>query len=84
MKLRARDPWGPGRRAGASVVGAVAGLLLINIWLAKRIAREATEIQETLDRVFENTPSFFDLPRTNSALERMTSALRDVRTEVGA
>jgi hypothetical protein len=64
--------------AGAVVVIAAA-LLLAIIALARRIVRQAHDIEAALDGARRNTEPLFDLAKTNLALERITRSLASLR-----
>ena len=69
------DGWVIGWTAGGAAV-AVAAALLIDINLrARRIAAQAREVAEGLERARANTARLFDVRSTNAALERTARAL---------
>lgn len=75
--------WVIGWIIGGAVVVVAATLLLAIIGLARRIARQATEIVEALDGTRENTEPLYDVTRTNLAIDRITRNLRSVREGLG-
>jgi hypothetical protein len=66
--------WTAGWVAGGAVVVVAAGLLLAIIGLARRIARQADEIAESLQATRGNTAPLFDLVGVNDHLDRITAA----------
>lgn len=74
-----RDPWILGWTLGGTVVAVAAALLLTIIGLARRIVRQAGDIEEALDGARENTSALFDLSAINLGLDRATRALRSMR-----
>jgi len=73
----ARSPhWRTGWRAGASVVGLAAGLLVTLILLARRIAGQAGDIQSGLQRSARATDGLWDVRQLNATLERILAAVR--------
>lgn len=75
----APSPWPLGWAIGGGVVALAAGLLLTAIALAKRIARQAGEIEAAIDGARENTGALFDLATTNLALDQTVRQVRAVR-----
>ncbi len=80
--LRTSTPWVIGWSIGGAVVAIAAGLLLAIIGLARRIVRQAGEIESALDGARENTSSLFAVSDTNATIERTTAYLRALREEV--
>ena len=72
--------WIVGWVIGALVVVVAAALLLVIIALGRRIVRQADEITAALDGARQNTAPLFEVKRTNLAIDRITRALRSVRT----
>jgi membrane-associated phospholipid phosphatase len=64
---------------GGAVVAVAAALLLTLIALARRIVRQAGEIEEAIDGARENTAALFDLSSVNLSLDQVTRELRAVR-----
>ena len=79
MRRALSNPWVAGWSAGVAVVLVAAGLLLAIIALARRIARQARDIERAIDGARENTTALFEVVETNATLERTTRALRAVR-----
>ena len=75
--------WVAGYAAGAVVVLIAATLLLAVIALARRIARQAGEIESALLASVANTESLFDLGQTNHALETLSRSVRQLRGAQG-
>jgi hypothetical protein len=73
--MRSRG-WAIGWVLGPAVVVVAAGLLLELILRARRIASQARDIEQSLDRAREHTDGLFDLAKTNAQLERIARALR--------
>jgi hypothetical protein len=71
--------WILGWVAGVVVVVIAAGLLVVNILLARRIVAQARDITEALDNARRNTNGLFGLTDTNMALRSITRDLRAVR-----
>ncbi len=71
--------WILGWVAGVVVVLLAAGLLVVNILLARRIVAQARDITEALDNARRNTNGLFGLTDTNMALRSITRDLRAVR-----
>ena len=71
--------WIIGWVAGVVVVLIAAGLLVVNILLARRIVAQARDITEALDSARRNTNGLFGLTDTNMALRSITRDLRAVR-----
>ncbi len=71
--------WILGWVAGVVVVLIAAGLLVVNILLARRIVAQARDITEALDDARRNTNGLFGLTDTNMALRSITRDLRAVR-----
>ena len=68
--------WAVGWSLGTLVVAIAAGLLLTIIALARRIVRQAGEIEQAIDGARENTAPLFGVARTNLVLDRVVRALR--------
>ena len=79
MRLAIADGWWIGWAIALVVVLLAAGLLLAIIALARRIARQARDIERAIDGARENTTALFEVVETNATLERTTRALRAVR-----
>lgn len=83
MKIRqepdAASRWTLGWVLGGAVVAVAAALLLALIALARRIVRQAGEIEEAIDGARENTAALFDLSSVNLSLDQVTRELRAVR-----
>lgn len=79
MTLAFSDYWIVGWAVGALVVVVAATVLLVIIFTARRITRQADEITTALDGVRENTTPLFDVTRTNLAVDRITRGLRRAR-----
>lgn len=82
--LRRQEPdrasrWALGWVLGATVVALAASLLLTLIALARRIVRQAGEIEEAIDGARENTAALFDLSSVNLSLDQLTRELRAAR-----
>jgi hypothetical protein len=75
--------WTIGFVIGGAVVAIAATLLIAIILLARRIARQAREIETALDGARENTQSLFELGNVNHTLESLTRALKGTRGEQG-
>lgn len=75
----ATSRWGLGWVLGGAVVALAAALLLTLIALARRIVRQAGEIEEAIDGARENTAALFDLSSVNLSLDQVTRELRTVR-----
>jgi hypothetical protein len=73
--------WRLGWVAGVAVVAIAAGLLLTIIALARRIVRQAGEIEQAIDGAREHTAPLFELARTNLALDQVVADLRRGRRE---
>lgn len=67
-------------RLAAGALAAAAGLLLANAYLVKRIALQAAEVEESLERSRDATDAIFDVSRLNGSLEKMTKQLEQQRT----
>ncbi|MDP9460382.1 MAG: hypothetical protein M3Q22_09085 [Actinomycetota bacterium] len=65
--------WRAGWWVGGAVVVISAGLLLTLIGYARRIARQADEIAETLQATRRNTAPLFDLAGVNAHLDRIVA-----------
>lgn len=74
------DPWRLAWALGAVVVAAVAGLLLTIIGLARRIAGQASDIEQAIDGARDHTAALFDLSAVNLSLDRLTRELRAARS----
>jgi hypothetical protein len=82
--LRRQEPdrasrWILGWVLGGAVVALAATLLLTLIALARRIVRQAGEIEEAIDGARENTAALFDLSSVNLSLDQVTRELRAAR-----
>jgi len=75
------DRWIVGWALGGTVVAVAATLLLTIIGLARRIVRQAGEIEEALDGARENTTALFDLSEVNLGLDQATRTLRAMRED---
>jgi len=75
------DRWMVGWALGGTVVAVAATLLLTIIGLARRIVRQAGEIEEALDGARENTTALFDLSEVNLGLDQATRTLRAMRED---
>jgi hypothetical protein len=75
--------WTIGYVAGVLVVLAAALLLLAIIALAKRIERQARDIQAALEGAVRNTEPLFELGLVNHTLESLTRAMKRERGEEG-
>lgn len=71
--------WIVGWIAGAAVVVVAAALLLAIIALARRVTRQAGEIEAALDGARANTEPLFGLAAVNDALVRIAAGLEDLR-----
>lgn len=76
---RMPSPWVSGWIAGAGVVAIAGGLLLEITARGNRIAAQAREITDGLDRARENAAPLFELSETSATLDRVTDALRAAR-----
>ena len=77
--MRMPNPWVTGWIAGAGVVAIAGGLLLEITARGNRIAAQAREITDGLDRARENAAPLFELSETSASLDRVTHALRAAR-----
>lgn len=75
------DRWILGWALGGAVVAVAATLLLTIIGLARRIVRQAGDIEEALDGARENTTALFDVSAVNLGLDQATRTLRAVRED---
>jgi len=75
--------WVVGYAVGAAVVVVAASLLLAIIVLARRIARQAREIEAALVGAREHTDSLFELSRMNHAIESLARDAKRVRGQQG-
>lgn len=73
--------WRAGWALGGGVVAVAASLLLALIALARRVTRQAGEIERTLDAARDNTRVLFDISSVNLALDQLTRELRAVREQ---
>jgi hypothetical protein len=80
----ASRPWVLGWALGGLVVLVAAGLLLELIARGRRITRQAREIESAIDGARAHTDALYELTRSNAALERAVSALRDARRRASA
>ena len=71
--------WRLGWALGGVVVVIAAGLLLTIIGLARRIVRQAGEIEEAIDGARVNTAPLFEVANVNLALDRIVRELRATR-----
>ncbi len=77
--MRMPNPWVTGWIAGAGVVAIAGGLLLEITARGNRIAAQAREITDGLDRARENAAPLFELSETSATLDRVTHGLRTAR-----
>ena len=75
--------WVVGYAAGTLVVLIAATLLVAIILLARRIVRQARDIEQALLATVGNTESLFDLGQANHAFESLTRSVRQLRGEQG-
>lgn len=75
----AASRWTLGWVLGGAVVAVAAALLLTLIAFARRIVRQASEIEEAIDGARENTAALFDLSSVNLSLDQVARELRAVR-----
>lgn len=73
--------WKLGWSLGGVVVLVAAGLLLLIIGLARRIAGQAGEIEDAIDAARENTAPLFDIPAINLSLDQIARRLHAMREE---
>lgn len=73
--------WKLGWALGGVVVLAAAGLLLTIIGLTRRIAGQASEIEDAIDAARENTAPLFDIPAINLSLDQIGRRLHAMREE---
>ncbi len=78
---RRSGAWTIGWVAGTGVVFVAGGLLATVILVGRRIARQAGEITEALDRSREGTDALFGLTDTAGSLERVVRGLRTARQQ---
>ena len=71
--------WRLGWALGGVVVVIAAGLLLTIIGLARRIVRQAGEIEQAIDGARVNTAPLFEVANVNLALDRIVRELRATR-----
>ena len=71
--------WRLGWALGGVVVVIAAGLLLTIVGLARRIVRQAGEIEEAIDGARVNTAPLFEVANVNLALDRIVRELRATR-----
>lgn len=67
-------------RLAAGALAVAAGLLLTIAYLARRIATQAAEIEESLAHSHHATRAIFDVTKVNGSLERMTAQLAQQRS----
>ncbi len=82
-ELEPSTPWLLGWGLGGLVVAIAASLLLAIIALARKIVRQAGEIESALDGARENTTALFAVSQTNTTIERTTAHLRTLRERIG-
>jgi len=75
------DRWVLGWALGGTVVAVAATLLLTIIGLARRIVRQAGDIEKALDGARENTTALFDISAVNLGLDQATRTLRAARED---
>ena len=68
--------------AAVGGLATAAGLLVTIGVLARRIAREARELQEPLNAARDNAAALFDIPHANATLKHVTKRLAEVREEL--
>ncbi len=73
------DRWILGWALGGTVVAVAATLLLAIIGLARRIVRQAGEVEDALDGARENTTALFELSAVNLTIDQATRTLRAMR-----
>jgi len=73
--------WKLGWSLGAVVVVIAAGLLLTIIALARRIVRQAGEIEQAIEGARVNTAPLFEVAKADLALDRIVRELRATREE---
>jgi len=73
--------WTIGFVVGGLVVVVAAAMLLILIALARRITRQAHDVEAALRGAHRNTESLFDIAMMNHALESITRGVRRARHE---
>ena len=71
--------WYVGWGVGLFVVLLAAALLLVNISIARRIARQAGDITKALDGTKVNTDPLWDVRATNHTADRITRNLAAAR-----
>lgn len=79
MTLALSYGWYVGWSIGLVVVLLAAGLLLLNISIARRIARQAADITAALDGTKANTDPLWDVRATNHTADRITRHLAAAR-----
>ena len=75
--------WIVGYAAGGAVVVVAASMVILLIALARRIARQAGEIEVALLGAHRNTESLFDIAMMNHALESITRGIKRAAGESG-
>ena len=75
--------WTTGWAAGAGVVVVAAGLLLELTRRGNRIAAQAREVTESLERARDRTAPLFELSETAATVDRSTRLLRSLRETGG-
>ncbi len=70
------DPWVVGWIAGAGVVAVAAGLLVTITALARRVARQAGDIEAAIQASRDNVERLLDLPAVNASVARGLDGLR--------
>lgn len=73
--------WKLGWALGGAVVLLAAGLLLTMIGLARRVAGQASEIEEAIDAARENTAPLFDISAINLSLDQIARRLHTMRED---
>lgn len=73
--------WKLGWALGGAVVLIAAGLLLTLIGLARRVAGQASEIEEAIDAARENTAPLFDISAINLSLDQIARRLHTIRED---
>ncbi|MDP8908595.1 MAG: hypothetical protein M3N47_05655 [Chloroflexota bacterium] len=73
--------WKLGWTLGGAVVLVAAGLLLTIIALARRIARQAGEIEDAIEATRENTAPLFDTAAINLSLDQVVRRLQATRED---
>lgn len=73
--------WQLGWAVGGAVALIAAGLLLTIIGLARRIAGQASEIEDAIDAARENTAPLFDISAINLSLDQIARRLHAMRED---